>query len=246
MTLPPAIPLVTHGACPHCGQDLLGLAQARCSHCGRSLVPHFEALQAVAERLAAMAPGWTVPALLDWVRPRPAQLAWVHRNQQWPLLDHFVAEDLWSAWQQWERARRSRGRSLQVDEVRVDSVHLVGLGEWADWVQVRLHGTRSSFEWSLHSHLAQGGSPGPAPFTELWWLQPTGAPAQAAELRCPSCGGEVAFAQVACGYCGTGTSRPLGPWRLARLQVVQAGGGETACGERGDEDWQWVLDNLVC
>lgn len=246
MSLPPAIPLATHGTCPHCGQDLLGLALARCSHCGRSLVPHFEALPSVAARLAEMAPGWTVPALLDWARPRPAQLAWVHRNQQWPLLEGFVAEGLWSAWQQWERARRSRGLSLHLDEVRVDTVNLVGLGEWAPWVQVRIHGVRTSFEWSLHSQMVRAGATEPAPFTELWWLQPTGVPARAAELRCPSCGGEVAFQQLACGYCGTGVTRPLGPWQLVRVQVVQEAQPESAWGERGGEDWQWVLDNLIC
>lgn len=142
MSLPPAIPLVTHGDCPHCGQRLLGLAQAKCGHCGRSLVPQFEALESVGARLREMAPGWTVPALLDWVRPRPAQLAWVHQNQQWPLLAHFVAEGLWGDWQQWEQTRRTRGVSLQVEDVQVATVHLVGLGEWHDWALIRLHGQR--------------------------------------------------------------------------------------------------------
>ncbi len=246
MTLPPAIPLVTHGDCPHCGQALLGLATARCSHCGRSLVPHFEALPSVAARLAEMAPGWTVPALLEWVRPRPAQLAWVHQNQQWPLLGHFVAEELWSSWQQWERGRRTRGVSLVLDEVQVDSVHLVGLGEWQGWAQLRLHGRRASYEWSLHSNLALSGNTTPAPFTELWWLESTGRPMHAADLRCSSCGGDVTFTQVACAYCGGGIQRPLGPWRLVRVEVVQQGLAESAWVEKGHEDWQWVMENLIC
>ncbi|HJV22748.1 MAG TPA: hypothetical protein VJ570_08625 [Holophagaceae bacterium] len=246
MTLPPAIPLVTFGECPHCGQALLGLASAKCSHCGRSLVPEFESMPSVAERLAALAPGWTVSDLLAWVRPRPSQLAWVHQNQQWPLLEHFVAEELWSDWQQWERARRSRGVSLQLDEVQVASVHLVGLGEWQDWAQVRIHGRRASYEWSLHSSLALSGSTSAAPFTELWWLEATGAPKHAADLRCGSCGGDVTFNQPACPYCGAGVTRPLGPWRLTRVDVVQEGLAESAWGERSHEDWQWVMENLIC
>lgn len=246
MTLPPAIPLVTHGDCPHCGQPLLGLATAKCSHCGRSLVPHFETFPSVASRLAEMAPGWTVAMLLDWVRPRPAQLAWVHQNQQWPLLDHFVAEGLWEAWQRWEQTRRTRGVSLQLDEVHLDSVHLVGLGEWQGWAQVRIHGRRAAYEWSIHSSLALSGSTSPAPFTEVWWLQPTGTPIHAAEIRCPSCGGEVTFSQRACTYCGTGVVRPLGPWQVVRVQVLQEGLGETAWGERDIEGWQWVMENLIC
>ncbi len=246
MSLPPAIPLVTHGDCPHCGQRLLGLAQAKCGHCGRSLVPEFESLDAVGARLREMAPGWTVSALLDWVRPRPAHLAWVHQNQQWPLLAHFVAEDLWAAWQRWEQTRRSRGVSLQVEEVQISSAQLVGLGEWQDWALVRLHGRRTCFEWSLHSSRALGGGTDPALFTELWRLQPTGAPLHAADLRCTACGGEVRFDQVHCGYCRAGVVRPLGPWVITQLQVLQEGPTNPAWGERSSEDWEWVLENLIC
>lgn len=246
MTVPPAIPLATHGECPLCGQRLLGLAQARCGHCGRSLVPQFEALDSVGDRLREMAPGWTVPALLAWVRPRPAQLAWVHQNQQWPLLEHFVAEELWTSWQRWEQTRRTRGLSLQVEDVQVTSVHLVGLGEWHDWALVRLHGRRASFEWSLHSSRVLEGSPDPGTFTELWRLQPTGAPAQAADLRCSACAGEVRFDQARCGYCGSGVVRTLGPWVLTSVQVLHEGPTVTAWGERSSEDWEWVMENLVC
>lgn len=246
MSLPPAIPLVTHGACPHCGQDLLGLAQARCTHCGRSLVPAFEGFEPVGERLREMAPGWTVPDLLGWVRPRPGQLAWVHQNQQWPLLGHFVAEDLWSAWQQWERARRSRGLSLQVEGVEVDAVHLVGLGEWEPWAQVRIHGRRAVYEWDLTSQLAQAGATSPGPFTELWWLRPTGMPAHRAALRCSGCGGEVAFDHLVCGYCGRGVERRPGPWQVVKVQVLQEALGVSGWGDRAEAGWEWVLENLIC
>ena len=241
-----ALPLATQGSCPHCGQDLLGLATARCTHCGRSLVPHFEALEAVADRLQEMAPGWTVPELMAWIRPRPAQLAWIHRNQQWPLLAHFVAEPLWSAWQGWERGRRSRGRSLQVEAVSVDSVHLVGLGEWQPWALARIHGRRASFEWSLHSQAALAGATEPEPFTELWRLEPTGALPGTAELRCASCGGDVRFDQAACSYCGAGVVRAEGPWRVIQVQVLQEAQTPSAWGESSQEGWAWVMENLIC
>ena len=240
------IPLATHGPCPHCGQDLLGLATARCSHCGHSLVPHFEGLPAVAERLAAMAPGWTVADLRAWARPRPAQLAWVHRNQQWPYLKHFVAESLWSGWQGRERSRRRRGVSLQVEEVEVSSVNLVGLGEWEPWALLRIHGRRASYEWSLHSHLVLSGRPEPAPFTELWRLRATGAPPHMAQLRCSGCGGDLAFDHLACRYCGLGVRRPLGPWCLEQLTLLQETPAPSPWGEGADEDWQWVLERLIC
>lgn len=242
---PPAIPLVTNGDCPRCGQPLLSLARAACDHCGRGILPEFEALPAVASRLGEMAPAWTVEDLKRWVNARPAELAWIHQNQQWPMLAHFVDEELWSGWQGLERSRRSRGRSLQVDQVSVAAVHLVGVGEFEPWVKVRVHGTRACYDWSLHSSLALTAAE-PAPFTEVWTLWATGQPPSDADLHCPACGGENAFTDLHCRYCGVGVTRPQGPWILRALQVLAQASEDAPFSGGPREDWQWMMALFSC
>jgi hypothetical protein len=187
-----------------------------------------------------------VDQLKAWVKARPAELAWIHQNQQWPMLSHFVDEELWSGWQGLERSRRHRGRSLQIDQVSVAEVHLVGVGEFQPWVKVRVHGLRACYEWSLHSSLALGGATEPAPFTELWALQPTGQPPSEAELGCEACGGETRFTDLNCRYCGTGVTRPLGPWQLRSLQLLAQASAETPFAGGPSEDWQWAMQLFSC
>lgn len=243
---PPAIPLATQGDCPRCGQPLLSLAKATCDHCGRGLLPEFETFSAVASRLNEMAPEWTVAQLKAWAEARVSELAWIHQNQQWPMLSRFVQEDLWSRWQGLERSRRSRGRSLQMDQVTISDVHLVGLGEFEPWAWVRIHGARACYEWSLHSQLAMEGSVEPAPFTELWRLDATGLPPSAVTLRCKACGGDANFEDLHCRYCGIGIELPVGPWVLRELHVLAQAVEDSPFGHVSKADWQWAMTLFSC
>lgn len=106
--------------------------------------------------------------------------------------------------------------------------------------------SRRSRGRSLHSNLAVSGATEPAPFTELWTLSPTGQPPSQAGLRCPMCGGENAFTDLHCRFCGAGVARPAGPWRIRALQFVAQGAAETPFAGGPSEDWQWAMQRFIC
>lgn len=69
-------------------------------------------MPAVASRLEAIAPGWTVERLKAWVARLPEQLARAYRSRAWKNLGWWAKPDQREGWARMEMSLRGRGRAL--------------------------------------------------------------------------------------------------------------------------------------
>lgn len=206
------IRLDTQGDCPRCTRPLAGLAYGGCSYCGAH-GPWFQALPAVAGRLASMAPGWTVERLLHWAAPRPAHLAWAAAHERWETLSTWVHEGFRGDLARLEMSLRGRGIRTQVEDVSLSEIRLEAIHDFEPWLTLRLEGRRAAY--LVHPDgTSEDGSSDPRPFVEFWRLAPTGRAERDQETCCSACGGPGGLEDRVCFYCGCAIVREPGPWLL--------------------------------
>ncbi|MFN8012079.1 MAG: hypothetical protein U0P81_11835 [Holophagaceae bacterium] len=212
------------GECPRCRRPLLGLGYGACTFCEAPFGAWLERLPAATSRLDAIAPGWTPERLRDWLKPRPAQLAWAYRTQAWAHLGTWMDEGLRGELARLEMSRRGRGLGTGFDAVEVAVVHLQALGERDDWVALRVEGRRVVSPWGEPEDEDEPLEP--LPFVEWWSLRPTGRPERAGESLCVACGAPIAFEDARCRGCGAAPVREPGPWLVEGILVRGRGPGE--------------------
>ena len=218
--LPSAIQLQDQGNCPHCQRPLLGFADNTCSGCGHGLGNDWASIRGFASRLQAMAPGWTPQELETWAYPLPAFLAWALLERAFPLLNRFVSEELWGGWARLWASQKGRGRALAIDDVRVQQVRLIALGDFKPWAALRVQGTRSVFYADSATGLALGDTT-PRDFEEFWLLRFTGAPEPKAFPNCTVCGANLDLRDRTCTYCGCPQAPTFGPWLVENIQTLR-------------------------
>ncbi len=219
---PGSIRLDDEGECPSCRRPLLGFGLGACSFCEAPYGAWLEFLPAATARLHAIAPGWTPARLRDWLRPRPAQLAWAYQRQAWAHLETWMDEDLRGGLARLEMSRRGRGLGTAYGAVEVAVVQLQALGDRDPWVALRVEGRRLAAPWGEPE---EDGAREPEPFLEWWSLRPTGGPERAGESACVACGAPIAFEDERCRACGAAPVREPGPWLVEGILVRGPGAG---------------------
>lgn len=211
------------GACPRCRRPLTGLAYGGCTYC-EARGPWYQELPAVAERLHAIAPGWTPARLQRWAAPRPAHFAWALAHRRWETLDTWVAEGFRGEVARLEMNLRGRGCQHLVEDVEVAEIRLEAIHDFDPWLTLRIEGRRSAFRVSPDG-TAEEGDPAPTPFLELWRLHPTGAEERPSETLCHACGGPGGLRDLRCRFCGCAVLRRPGPWLLAGMLTAKEHSG---------------------